>query len=701
MAAVSSLTSVGDNFVSGEYNEYNLTNSSYAVQFNGSGQYLTVAANVALVFNANFTVEAWVYATSAVAGAHQIFNYGNFTFMLYHNSTAWTVEVGNGINANYFTLSGTASLNAWHHFAITRSGNTYTFWIDGLSASTTSNVNAPNTTSKQLSIGRSENGLGEYFAGYISNFRIVKGTAVYTVAFNPPYSPLTNITNTSLLTLQNPTIIDNGTANTGGTGFTISNPASATTLLPSTNWMTTKSKQFSNGTFQTLGTLNEITLQSTSLTFNGINQYISLPTSTFLSVVNNTYTVEMFISVSAYPAASTELYQVSNATTAAFGSFEFTLNSIGKIVVYVRPSTGAAVVTVTSTASVPLYTWTHVAVSVNNGSLTVYINGSSSGTGTVVALNGTQTFCSIGYLTNGYTTGQNYFSGFISNLRVLKGTALYSGSTITIPTEVLPSITNTSVLIGKTPLIEDQSTNLVTITNPNSITVDSIQTKSYRWRFDGTTNISITANALYSLPADFTVETWISLNSAQTVSLFDSTGTGIFGIILTTTTLQVTASNVNTFTFNLPFTLTYNTFYHIAVVRIGTQVTVYLNGVAATPQTITYSYSSATAWAVGRNPNANQNHLIGYISNLRVVKGTGVYTTNFIPSTKNLENISGTILLLAQTSNIVESSGSGLIITNTGVTSQAPLFPSSPKSKLFRSGEFQITGSFDEVTGIV
>ena len=243
---------------------------------------------------------------------------------------------------------------------------------------------------------------------------------------------------------------------------------------------TISNRLYSNGTFQTLSTLDEITLQSTSLTFNGTNQYLSLPTSTFLPLVNNTYTVEMFISVSAYPAASTELFQVSNATTAAFGSFELTINSIGKIVVYVRPSTGAAVVTTTSTATVPLYTWTHIAVSVNNGSLTIYVNGTSSGTGTVVALNGTQTFCSVGYLTNGYTAGQNYFSGFISNLRVLKGTALYSGSTITIPTEVLPSITNTSVLIGKTPIIEDQSTNLVSITKKYIVDFFSKRGKIHR-----------------------------------------------------------------------------------------------------------------------------------------------------------------------------------------------------------------------------
>ena len=72
--------------------------------------------------------------------------------------------------------------------------------------------------------GTSPFSIGEYyttstgnlpFCGFISNLRVVKGTAVYTGNYTVPTSPLTSITNTSILTCQGNTIVDNksGTPN--------------------------------------------------------------------------------------------------------------------------------------------------------------------------------------------------------------------------------------------------------------------------------------------------------------------------------------------------------------------------------------------------------------------------------------------------------------------------------------------------------
>ena len=100
------------------------------------------------------------------------------------------------------TASNPTTLGTWSHYALVRSGSTTTMYINGIAQGTysdsTSYGNAP------LMIGqRQYSSVTQAFDGKISNFRIVKGTAVYTSSFRPPTEPLTNITNTKLLCCNN------------------------------------------------------------------------------------------------------------------------------------------------------------------------------------------------------------------------------------------------------------------------------------------------------------------------------------------------------------------------------------------------------------------------------------------------------------------------------------------------------------------
>jgi len=85
---------------------------------------------------------------------------------------------------------GTVVLNTWYHIALVRNGTTnFTAYLNGTSIGTFSKTGLTGT---QLSLGRkSATFYNEFFSGYISNFRYVKGTAVYTGAFTPPTAPLT------------------------------------------------------------------------------------------------------------------------------------------------------------------------------------------------------------------------------------------------------------------------------------------------------------------------------------------------------------------------------------------------------------------------------------------------------------------------------------------------------------------------------
>jgi hypothetical protein len=127
---------------------------------------------------------------------------------------------------------------------------------------------------------------------------------------------------------------------------------------------------------------------------------------------------------------------------------------------------------VSSTGAITLNTWNHLAW-VRNGSgannFSVYINGTRDGqmtyTGTFE-----NTPTTIGGTNN---LGSTYFPGYISNLRILKGTALYTGASFSVPTVPLTAIANTSLLTCNAATIVDSSTNNFAITNNNGATVSS------------------------------------------------------------------------------------------------------------------------------------------------------------------------------------------------------------------------------------
>jgi hypothetical protein len=63
----------------------------------------------------------------------------------------------------------------------------------------TSATSNHNYAAQAVTVGNFGGGGNYYFAGYITNVRLVKGTAVYTAAFTPSAAPLTAVTGTSLL----------------------------------------------------------------------------------------------------------------------------------------------------------------------------------------------------------------------------------------------------------------------------------------------------------------------------------------------------------------------------------------------------------------------------------------------------------------------------------------------------------------------
>ena len=197
--------------------------SAYSAQFNGSN-YLSIPTNAAFgLGTGDFTIECWVYPTSNPAnGVGNIFDFRTGT-----TASALVGRITSSLQLMFYDGPGNVetafttrsiTLNTWQHIAYVRSGNTVYGYINGLlagSVGVTSNLGS----SQPLLLGTNQSA-GYSFNGYISNFRVVKGVAVYTGVFTPPTSPLgtsqaagTNIaavstSQTSLLTCNGPGFTD-------------------------------------------------------------------------------------------------------------------------------------------------------------------------------------------------------------------------------------------------------------------------------------------------------------------------------------------------------------------------------------------------------------------------------------------------------------------------------------------------------------
>ena len=190
--------------------------TAHSVKFDGSDDYLSLAASTDLNLDGAFTIEAWVNVDDG--------GWSGTRRTLLANSTGWAtnhaaVSLMNSAQSteentiilynNTSTIADSSPVriepsDGWTHIAITRdSSNNIRIFKNGIQAGSTV------TNSEEFKFGHGETWIGaitmstgstpETYDGKISNLRVVKGTAVYTSAFKPPTEPLTNITNTKLL----------------------------------------------------------------------------------------------------------------------------------------------------------------------------------------------------------------------------------------------------------------------------------------------------------------------------------------------------------------------------------------------------------------------------------------------------------------------------------------------------------------------
>ena len=199
--------------------------------------YLQVDANEGFAFGTgDFTIECWVKLLnpSNYTGVATLWLIGDslVSWDNSYNSWNWTFGEEGG-----YTIRPTAGVTfgSWLHVAYVRSSGVATVYYNGVNVGSSLDTNVYTTGITGTSyIGAREATYSTWphdpMPGYISNFRVVKGTAVYTTNFTPPSVQLTNIPGTVLLTAVSDKIIDQ----------------SNTAIIPSNYTYTTNITEFPN-----------------------------------------------------------------------------------------------------------------------------------------------------------------------------------------------------------------------------------------------------------------------------------------------------------------------------------------------------------------------------------------------------------------------------------------------------------------------
>jgi len=596
----------------------------WSAYFDGAGDYVDVPSGASISGTGDFTVEAWIFPLQLNAGVAILqanTTVGGLTGMLINSNG--TIGMGRAnIDVQASSIS-TVALNAWNHVAVTRQSGTVRIFINGIqgySGTITTSYNAGT-----VRFGIEADGTSNPYRGYISNYRSISGTAIYTANFTPSPLPLTAVTGTSLLTFQSNRFVDNSAANYTVTksGDTSIQPFSP--FAPQYQW-----------TAPVIGG---------SAYFDGNGDYLTAPNSNSFDLSGSiSWCVETWAYWWTTGGEQNIIEQFTNPSGPGWTLYKFATNAgtpVGTLDFYGGSSFNSGVVPVAGQ-------WYHIVVCRDNtaGRTSWFVNGTRTATTTTFTIGGKAASAALTLgVRNGGTT---YLGAYLSGTRVIKGSTPYdpSQTSIALPTTPPTSVTNTQFLANYTNagIYDGTMKNILETVGNAQISTIVVKYGSGSIYFDGSgdwVQAPDTTNLQFG-NGDFTIECWANLSALGTERAFLAklANTGTTGSFLlevnTSNIIKFYASSNTTGTWDIvsglgSIAINANIWTHIAVTRQGSLFTVWVNGVSAGTASSTGTLvNSGVVTTVGAVANGGFPFL-GYIDDVRFTKGIARYTQNFIP----------------------------------------------------------------------
>lgn len=617
---------------------------SGSAAFDGASTKIDVTVGDDCTFGTgDFTVECWVYPTAAPSNYATLVDFrptgtnGAYPAFFIQSDLSILSFLN---NANAVVSSNKVTLNTWNHVALARvSGVTSIYVNGGFGGSYTDNntYSAVSRVRLGLSGWASANDLP--LQGNLDEIRISKGIARYTGAFSPPSAPFTGLTD-------------------GGASDPSFSSVSVLLHLDGANGSTTFTDSSQNGfALSASGSAAlsdaQVKFGTAALALNGSSAVYGQTYNAALNVntPSTSFTVECWAYLTAL-SGDPYLVTANNSGNTA----RWAMQVYGGRLAFYSGGSGSPPV---GSAAIPTNQWVHLAVcyDTSTGVLKTFVGGVQDFSGSGVLNTATANMRL--ELGAAYFNNSNFANGYIDDVRITKGVARYN-ATFTPPASAFPGAagggtgdpyaSSVSLLLhcdgsnGSNAFVDSsgyahnvQASGAVSISTAGAKFGSGCCVTTGAWA----DYLSVANNVEFDFgTGDFTIEGWLKLvsvgaNGGAFIGRWGSAPSVMADwlIYLDTSNRLIIYLNGQPLATASAAVPTDGNYHHIAMVRSGNTVTMYLDGtsVCSTAFSAAIQYSSSKpirthVWddTVGR--------LNGNIDEIRITKGVARYTTNFTPS---------------------------------------------------------------------